>query len=159
MKFIYIVLLILSQSFPLFGQTINSDSLKTELIGIWEFVELRDKNNNKVDTIKHQFGYEIPKGPLITYRANGTYSKQFTPKNTDSGRWYFDRQQNAIIHFLYYTKPYGYVEKILIEKGHAVEDENGEYYEINIDKIIELTNIKLTISERNERQRSFKKRN
>lgn len=157
-KLLHIILLILSPSFPLFGQIINSDSLKTELIGTWEFVELRDKHNKKVDTIKHPFGYEIPKGPLITYRANGTYSKQFTPKNTDSGKWYFDRNQNAIIHYLYYTKPYDFVEKSLIEKGHAIKDGNGEYYEINIDKVIELTNIKLTISERNERHRSFKKK-
>lgn len=157
-KYLKIVLLILSQSLSLFGQTTSSDSLRIELIGTWEFVELRDKHNNKVDTIKHSFGYEIPKGPLVTYRANGTYSKQFTPNNTDNGKWYFDSQQNAIVHLLYYERPYNFAAKSLIEKGHATKDENGEYYEVLTYKIIELTDIKLTILEREERQRTFRKR-
>ncbi len=157
-KYLQIVLLILSQSLSLFGQTTSSDSLRTELIGTWEFVELRDKHNNKVDTIKHPFGYEIPKGPLVTYRANGTYSKQFTPNNTDNGKWYFDSRKNAIVHLLYYERPYNVAAKSLIEKGHATKDKNGEYYEILTDKIIELTDFMLTILEREERQRTFKKR-
>ena len=142
---------------PVFGQTEKTDSLKKELIGTWEFVELRDKDNNKVDTIRHGQGFEIPKGPLLTYRADGTFSKQFTPKNTDKGKWYFDKDKNAIIHLLYYEKPYSFAAKYLIDKGHAKQDKNGDYYEVITDKIVELTDNKLILLEREERQRRFMK--
>ncbi|MBK7887841.1 MAG: hypothetical protein IPJ86_11265 [Bacteroidetes bacterium] len=155
-KGIYL-LLTFTVSFPLFGQTEKVDSLKKELIGSWDFVELRDNYNNKVDTIKNEYGFEIPKGPLLTYRADGTYSKQFTPANTDNGKWYFDIEKNAIIHFLYYEKPYSLAAKYLIDHGHAKQDENGEYYEIITDKVVELTENKLILLEREERQRKFKK--
>lgn len=136
-----------------FGQT----SLKRELIGTWKFVELRDKDYKKVDTIKHPFGYEIPEGPLLIYNADGTYSKQFTPKNTDKGKWYYDNDKKAIVHHLYYTKPYDFASKDLITRGHAIKDKNGEYYEIITDNIINLSNDKLILLERQGRQRTFKK--
>ena len=78
----------------------GTDSLKKQLIGAWKFVELRDKDNKKVDTIKHSFGYEIPEGPLLTYNGDGTYLKQFTPKNTDNGKWYFANYKKAIVYHL-----------------------------------------------------------
>lgn len=127
------------------------------MIGTWKFVELRDKDYKKVDTIKHPFGYEIPEGPLLIYNADGTYSKQFTPKNTDKGKWYFDNDKKAIVHHLYYTKPYDFASKDLIARGHAVKDKNGEYYEIITDNIINLSYDKLILLERQGRQRTFKK--
>lgn len=151
------LLLTLTVSFPLFGQTEKVYSLRKELLGTWDFVELRDKANNKVDTIRHVQGFEIPKGPLLTYRPDGTYSKQFTPKNIDNGRWYFNTDTNAIIHLLYYEKPYSVAAKYLIDKGHAKQDEKGDYYEIITDKVVELTENKLILLEREERQRTFKK--
>lgn len=109
-------------NFPLLGQTLTTATLKKELIGEWKFVELRDKDNKKVDTIKHPFGYEIPEGPLLNYKGDGTYSKQFTPKNIDKGKWYFDNDKKAIVHHLYYTKPYNFASKDLIARGHAIKD-------------------------------------
>ena len=153
------LLLTLTLNNSLFGQTENADSLKKELIGTWDFVELHDKDNNKVDTIRHGQGFEIPKGPLLTYRHDGTYSKQFTPKNTDNGKWYFDSDKIAIIHLLYYEKPYSFAAKYLIDKGHAKQDKNGDYYEIITDKVVELTENKLILLEREGRQRTFKKLN
>ena len=76
--------------------------LKKELIGTWDFEILKDKNGVKVDTIFHKFGPEIPKGPTITFNEDGTYSKQFTPQNIDTGKWYYDNKENAIKYLLYY---------------------------------------------------------
>ncbi len=151
------LILITILNFHSFGQTLNTDGLKKELIGTWKFVELRDKDNKKVDTIKHSFGYEIPEGPLLTYNGNGTYSKQFTLKNIDKGTWYFDNDKKAIVHHLYYIKPYDFASKDLIERGHAIKDKSGEYYEIIKDYIINLSDDKLILLEREGRQRMFKK--
>lgn len=121
------------------------------LVGTWEFIELRDRDDRKVDTIQHpEFGggYEIPSGPLTNYRADSTYSMQFTPKNTDRGTWYFDSGEQAIVHRLYYEKPYDFAAKDLIKKGHAIEDERGEYYEIILVRVIDLTDDQLIVMQR-----------
>jgi hypothetical protein len=60
---------------------------------------------------------------------------------------------------LYYEKPYSFAAKYLIDNGHAKQDKNGDYYEIITDKIVELTNNKLILLEREGRQRTFKKVN
>ena len=70
--------------------------IKKELIGTWEFEQLTTKEGEIVDTIRHVGGYEISAGPLTTFRADGTYSQQFTPENIDNGKWYFDEKENAI---------------------------------------------------------------
>lgn len=157
------VLTIFISSFT-FGQSEKKNEFKTELIGTWEFVELRDAQGNKVDTVFHNIpgfdkqGWEIPKGPLLTYDFNGTYSKRFTPQNTDTGKWYYDKKKKAIIHILYYEKPYMMTAKYLIDIGHAKKDKNGEYYEIITDEVLILTDDKLVILEREGRQRTFKKK-
>ena len=86
-------------SLKLPAQITTPESLKQQLIGTWEFVELRDKDNKIVDTIWHKTAYEVVKGPLLTYRSDGSYSKQFTPLNTDNGKWYFDIEQKALFTF------------------------------------------------------------
>jgi hypothetical protein len=147
-----------------FGQSDKRKELKTELIGTWEFVELRDAQGNKVDTIFHSIpglakqGWEIPRGPLLTYNADGTYSKQFTPQNIDKGTWYYDNKKKAIIQMLYYEKPYKIETQYLIDIGHAKKDSNGDYYEVITDKVVELTDDNLIIRESEGRQRIFRKR-
>ncbi|GGF19868.1 hypothetical protein GCM10011383_34320 [Hymenobacter cavernae] len=147
-----------------FGQSNKNKGLRSELIGGWEFSELRDDKGNKVDTIWHNVpglgkkGWEIPRGPLMVYNANGTYSKQFTPKNIDTGEWYYDEKKKEINQTLSYPKPYSAAAQYLIDKGHAKQDRNGSYYEVIIDKIVELTNDTLIILEREGRQRIFIKK-
>lgn len=148
-----------------FGQSENNKELKAELIGIWEFIELRDSKGNKIDTIWHNIpglekkGWEIPEGPLLTYNANGTYSKKFTPKNSDTGKWYYDKKKKAIIQILSYTKPYNNTtSQYLIDKGHAKQDENGDYFENITDVVISISDDKLIILERENRQRTFRKK-
>lgn len=161
-RLLFIVTIFIS-SFT-FGQSNKKGELKTELIGTWEFVELRDAQGNKVDTIFYNVpgldkqGWEIPKGPLLTYNSDGTYSKQFTPQNTDTGKWHYNKKKKAIIQMFYYEKPYKMAAQYLIDKGHAKKDENGDYYEVITDEVVELTDDKLIILEREGRQRTFKKK-
>ncbi len=150
---------IILSNFQLFAQSIYQDSLKQDLIGTWKFVELRDKSGVKVDTIQHKHGYELASGPLTTYRADGTYSKEFTPQFIDNGKWYYDSIQESIIQFLYYKKPYDSAAKYLISKGHAKQDTNGDYYEVITDKVLELNEKELIILEREERQTIYRKIN
>jgi hypothetical protein len=140
--------------------TTNSpNQIKKELVGTWDFEILHDENGNKVDTIWHGFGHEIPKGPLITLNKDGTYTKQFTPKNIDSGKWYFDEKNQTIVYLLYYDKPYDFVAQDLIKRGHAKKDENGDYFEIITSKVFKYSDSELTLIERENRRRTFKKKN
>ena len=127
-------------------QTNSQNQIKKEFVGVWEFEILKDENGNKVDTIWHGFGHEIPKGPLITFKEDGTYSQQFTPKNTDRGKWYFDEENQTIVYLLYYEKPYGFAAKDLIKRGHAKKDDDGEYYEIIKSKVFEYSENQLTLN-------------
>jgi hypothetical protein len=154
----FITLLTLNLNLQLFGQDTKRMTLKKELIGTWEFLELRDKYNNKVDTIRDAIGYEVVQGPLLTYREDGTYSKQFTTQNTDNGRWYFDNKEKAIVHFLYYEKPYSVVSQYQIDKGYVKKDKNGDYYEKITDDVFQVTADKLIILDSEKRQRSFTKK-
>lgn len=54
---------------------------------------------------------------------------------------------------LYYEKA-----QYLIDNGHAKKDESGDYYEVITDEVVELTDDKLIILEREGRQRTFKKK-
>lgn len=158
-----IILTIFISKFTL-GQSEKNKELNAELIGTWEFVELRDAMGNKVDTIFHNVpgldkqGWEIPEGPLLIYNSDGTYSIQFTPHNIDNGKWYYNKKKKAIIQIFYYLKPYGTAAQYLIDKGHAKQDENGDYYEVITVKVIELTKDKLIILESEGRQRTFIKK-
>lgn len=129
--------------------------IKEELVGVWEFKILNDEFGNKVDTIWHGIGFEIPKGPLITLRNDGTYSKQFTPNNIDTGKWYFDEKENEIVFLLYYSKPYGFVENDLIKRGHAKKDKKGDYYEKVTNKVFNYSENELILLEREKRRRTF----
>ncbi len=160
---IFIVVIFFVQS--AFAQEKKNKKLKTELIGTWEFVELRDAQGNKIDTIFHNVpgldikGWEIPQGPLRIYNSNGTYSKQFTSQNTDTGTWYYHKRKDAIIQLLTYIKPYSTAKKYMIDNGYAKQNENGEYYGIITERIVELTEDKLILLENHDYRRTFKKRN
>jgi hypothetical protein len=142
-----------------YSQTTNG--LKKELVGTWEFLGMHDKSGNKVDTIRNQSsptGYVLASGPLTTYRADGTYSRRFTPQNTDNGKWRYDEDKHLIIHQLYYAKPYSVAAKYLIDIGHAKKDENGDYYEFITTMVVELTDSKLIVLEREGGRSTYVKR-
>jgi len=157
MKKIKIILAVLSSLLILLSFNSYESQLNKKLIGKWEFVKLTDKNGIKVDTIFHGKEIELASGPLLNYKQDGTYTKIFNSKNTDNGTWNYNRKSKSIIQKLIYKKPYGFAAKYLIQNGHAKKDKNGEYYEIITDKVIELTNTKLVILARQERQRIYRK--
>ncbi len=130
---------------------------KENLVGTWEFEKMMVKNGNQVDTIWHGQAHEIANGPKLTYNADGSYTKQFTPKNTDSGTWVYDANKKEILHDLIYKKPYSFAAKYLIDSGHAKKNKKGDYYEVITDEVIELSNEKLIISARDGNRRIYKK--
>jgi hypothetical protein len=143
--------------------------IEKHLFGTWEFAECRDMDDKKVDTIRHYApleardangkkvdsavlaalsGWEIPAGPLTKYSPDYTYSKAFTPGNIDQGTWYFDYDEQAIIHHLYYAKPYDFAATDLIKRGQAIKDEKGEYYEVITNRVVDVTPNSLVVMER-----------
>lgn len=96
--------LIVLMSFNISKETSQKDDLKKELIGTWEFVKMVDNKGIQIDTIWHGKGYELANGPLLTYNEDGTYTKQFTPKNTDKGTWTYNEKKKAILQKLIYKK-------------------------------------------------------
>tara|TARA_B100000609_G_C17178585_1_gene415793 strand:- start:19 stop:525 length:507 start_codon:yes stop_codon:yes gene_type:complete len=126
------------------------------LIGIWEFVKILDQGNNKVDTIWHGMGFEIANGPELTYKEDGTYVKKFTPVNSDSGRWNFDKNSSSIIHQLYIDST-NWIGQDLIEKGLAVKFDNGLYYEQITDKVNIISDSEMAVYGRNNIRRIYYK--
>ena len=146
------------KSTQVISHTDSTTQVSKELVGVWEFEVLKDHNGIKLDTVWHRFGFEIPEGPTITLKQDGTYLKQFTPKNIDTGKWYYDEEKQTIFYLLYYSKPYGPVAKDLIQRGQAKKDSNGDYYEEITSKVFEFSKDKLTLVERGNRRRTFRKR-
>ncbi len=124
-----------------------------------ELGNLRDSLGAKIDTIWHEVvkGYELPKGPLTTFGADGVYTNQFTPENTDQGLWCYDAENSRIIRKLYYKRPYSPSAKYMIANGYAMQEEKGDYYEVQVDSVVKLTQKTLILLEENNRQRKFRK--
>ena len=110
----------------------------SDLVGAWEFVGRLDKDGNKIDTIWYGKVWEVASGPLITFYQNGTYSKKFTPKNTDTGKWVYNSKKELLILFLYIDST-DWIGKDLIKRNMAVKHKDNEYYEELEYKILRLT--------------------
>jgi hypothetical protein len=174
MKYAFLILVfcIANPSRLLAQQDDRAKKMESYLSGTWEFVEARDRNDNKVDTIWHHAplealdadgnkvdtallsalgGWEIPAGPLTKYFPDHTYSMAFTPTSTDRGTWYFDNDEQAIIHHLYYAEPYDFAARDLIKRGQAIKDEKGEYYEVITVRVVDVTPNSMVIMERGRR--------
>ncbi|PZX55335.1 hypothetical protein LV84_02473 [Algoriphagus ratkowskyi] len=158
-KAILFFVLCLGYIIPAKGQSKNCTNQHTKLIGTWEYVDLSDSLGAKIDTIWHEVvkGYEIPKGPQASFQSEGMYTMQFTKENIDRGIWCYDSDNSRIIRKLYYQTPYSASAKYLIANGHAIQDEKGDYYEVQMDSVIKLTRKSLILSEENNRQRRFRK--
>lgn len=128
---------------------------KKKLIGVWEFSELTDNRGNKIDTIKHSFGWEIPGGPLITFHPNGNYTKQFTSQNIDKGKWDYVDVNKKIIYYLLLQEN-DTIDQLLISKGFAKKHADGKFYEQITDSVILLTDYKMVLYESPGRHRIFR---
>lgn len=144
---------------------IEVTEVKTEivLVGNWEFKVLQNKNEDKLDTIRntrltHQFGgFELVNRADIKFNGDGTYEKQFTPTNIDTGKWEFDDKSNEIIFYLF-IDPETFVGKDLIKKGLAVKHSDGKYYERLTEKLISVTENELRIIEKSNRIKVYKRK-
>ena len=158
MKYIYslIIILLLSSCFKV--KTEKNQTSKVEngnfgiiqsenIIGNWNFIETRNINGKKLDNYEGSFGTVQATGPKLIYKANFTYEKIFTPKNTDIGNWKFNNKTNTIEHDLYIDST-DFVGKDLIRQKLAVKAENGKYYERIEDRIIKMEKDEMLIDNR-----------
>lgn len=93
MKTLFIITLFISTI--AIGQTkVDLTNSKEMLIGEWKFVKVIDQAGNEVKQIKRNL--KVPNlepitinasGPDIIVNSDGTYTKIFTPKNSDTGNW------------------------------------------------------------------------
>ncbi|MBP1645436.1 MAG: hypothetical protein H6Q16_1011 [Bacteroidetes bacterium] len=132
------------------------NELNSDFIGTWLFVKRIDENGNKLDTIWHSQGYEIADGPVTTFYKDGTYSMQFTPKNTDKGKWYYNPDSKSMTLFLL-IDPNTWVGKEVIKFGLAKKYDNGNYYEELQYKIKKITNDTLQYIDYSNRDMTYKK--
>lgn len=116
----------------------NLSKIKSEhIIGSWNFIETRDLNEKKLDNYEGSFGTIQSSGPKLIYKANFTYEKVFTPKNSDIGNWKLNDKTNTIEHDLYIDST-DFIGKDLIKKKLAVKFANGNYYERIENKILKI---------------------
>ena len=144
-----------------------------ELVGSWEFIDLRDRIGVKVDTIWHELPsemlspaqkdaggkdtvkhqtlsklFELADGPKRTFREDGTYTKHFTPRSMDRGTWCYERKPKVLVQRVYYDKPYRDTQQFMIDRGYALKDEQGEYYGLVQEQILLLTDSTLVLRDR-----------
>jgi hypothetical protein len=132
------------------------DSSNSDFVGTWEFVKRLDKYDNKIDTIWHGQAYEIAAGPLTTFNSDGTYSKLFTPKHTNTGRWFYDSKKKILTQFLYVDST-DWIGKDLINRKIALKHEDNNYYEELSYLIIRLTPDTLQYLDYSGRNMMYKK--
>lgn len=123
----------------------NENSQK--LIGTWEFIETRDSSGKKLESYQGSFGTVQATGPKLIYNKNYTYTKVFTPVNSDNGFWKFNSETSTIEHDLYVDSlspifPY-LLKDNLIEKKR-----DGNYYELIEDKIIKIEGNEMLLNNR-----------
>lgn len=145
----YIVLIILLSCSPVSKNTtsIKSLDLTNEIIGVWEFLEMTDKQGNKLDSYKTGFGTVTATGPKLIYNKNKTYIKVFTPNNSDKGYWRFNPQLSTIEHDLFIDST-DFIGKDLIKNKLAIKKPDGNYYELIEDKILKFEKNQLFIDHR-----------
>jgi hypothetical protein len=137
-------------------ETFSFNEVNSNFIGTWEFVKRLDANGQKVDTIWHGQAYEIANGPLTIFKEDGTYSKQFTPKNTDVGKWQYYPDSKTMTLYLF-IDPNEWIGKNLISKGLAKKYEDGKYYEALEYKIVRITSDTLQYIDYNDINMTYRK--
>ena len=137
------------------GQIDISNSEQT-LIGKWEFTKTLDQNGNEVKKISLDENTPdgkpmtlIAKGPDIIIRTDGTYTKIFTPVNSDNGVWRI-KSSNEIEYEMVITKDSRqgrmiiHTQKIFPDKKWR-KDEKGNFLDASTDRILELTESEMKV--------------
>jgi len=129
---------------------IDITNSEKNLIGEWKFVKTIDQNGNEVKKISLDRNMPngkpmtlVAKGPDIIINSDGTYTKIFTPENSDNGNWRI-KSSNEIEYEMVIPensrqgKLIIQTQKILPNKKWR-KDDNGNFLDSSSDKIIELT--------------------
>ncbi|EDP95352.1 hypothetical protein U8527_16140 [Kordia algicida OT-1] len=149
MKALLIITLLLS-TIAIDQTKVDLTNSKEMLIGEWKFVKVIDQAGNEVKQIKRNL--KVPNlepitinasGPDIIVKADGTYTKVFTPKNSDTGNWYI-QSKNEILYQM--VIPINSRQGRMIIKTQEIfpdkkweKDGKGNFLDGSIDTITELT--------------------
>jgi hypothetical protein len=155
-----------------FGQNESGiDITKSEqtLIGKWEFIKTLDQNGKEVKKIS--LDRSMPNGKPMTLNANGpniiinsdrTYTKVFTPENSDTGYWRI-KSENEIEYEMVIPKDSRQgrlilqTQKLLPNKKWR-KDDNGNFLDASSDKIIELTETEMKVEYEKEYYLIYRKK-
>ncbi len=130
-----------------------SDSINQKIIGKWNYIKTIDKENNSVEYIirKYPGGTEMKiktNGPKIIINKNGTYSKQFTEENIDTGNWKM-KSENEIEYEMVIPKNsrqgklIAATQKSINKKWRT--DKNGNFLDASTNTILSLSKSEMTI--------------
>ena len=139
---------------------LQSDDIKIQLVGQWEFVKLIDDNDNKIDTIWEE-GYdnriELVNRASLNLKEDGHYFNTYTPTKTDSGLWDYNATSNTIVYFLLIDAN-SFAGEYLINKGYAEKHTDGKYYQKMEEKIISINEKELMIFEKPNYRKVYRRK-
>uniref|UniRef100_UPI00404A7DF5 hypothetical protein n=1 Tax=Flavobacterium sp. TaxID=239 RepID=UPI00404A7DF5 len=171
MKRLTLVISLTIWTISLFAQnpTENLNSLTTVLTGVWEIEKVIDKDGNEVEYITREMkdsplGNEIQikaTGPKIILNEDGSYELEFTPKNTDKGKWFLESSTTLIFQLV--TKKgsgsYNMLKSAAEMFGKTLKyDEDGNIVENNKQEITKLKSDELLIRYETDYYQVYKKK-
>ena len=142
-----------------FGQEnsgIDITNSEQTLVGNWEFVKTLDQNGKEIKKItldrKTSNGKPmtlIANGPDIIIKSDGTYTKIFTPENSDYGIWRI-KSSNEIEYEMVIPENSRQGQLIIQTQKFFPDkkwrkDEKGNFLDASSDKIIELTETEMKV--------------
>lgn len=143
--------------------TAQLSRIEKKLIGNWEFVELNDSQGNKLDTIwirnphsnPNLKMFRLPSGSIINFNPNGTFTRQFSFKKIEKGKWFFNTENNVITLRIYPTKTYGNIKNHVNYRRRS--NKNSNQFVITYE-LVELNRRQLKLFEKDGFYRVYKKR-
>ncbi len=142
-----------------FGQENNGiDITNSEqtLVGNWVFVKTLDQNGKEIKKItldrNTPDGKPITlnaKGPEIIIKSDGTYTKIFTPENSDNGVWRI-KSTNEIEYEMVILENSRQGQMIIQTQKFFSDkkwrkDEKGNFLDASTDRIMELTESEMKV--------------
>lgn len=143
----------------------TSETITNKLIGKWDYLKTIDSEKTSVEYIikKYPNGKEMKvkaNGPNIIINKNGTYSKQFTLENIDSGNWQM-KSEDEIEYEMVIPKK-SRQGKLIIATQKMInrkweKDKKGNFLDKSISKIISISEFEMKIEYEKDYVMIFKK--
>lgn len=142
-----------------FGQEnsgIDITNSEQTLIGNWEFVKTLDQNGKEINKITLDRNTPDGKpmtlnanGPDIIIKSDGTYTKIFTPQNSDYGVWRI-KSSNEIEYEMVIPENSRQGQMIIQTQKFFPDkkwrkDEKGNFLDASTDRIIKLTESEMKV--------------